>query len=58
MDSVKVGPDSLLPGSRGLSSPFSCLNNARCVTLVIFEKTGILRSDYAGTASRGESLGL
>jgi len=29
MDSVEVGPDSLLPGSRGLSSPFSCLNNAR-----------------------------
>ncbi|KAF8331872.1 acyl-CoA dehydrogenase NM domain-like protein [Cantharellus anzutake] len=29
MDSVKVGTEALLPGTRGLSSAFSCLNNAR-----------------------------
>jgi glutaryl-CoA dehydrogenase len=29
MDSVKAGPESLLPGTKGLSSAFSCLNNAR-----------------------------
>lgn len=29
MDSVKAGPDSLLPGTNGLSSAFSCLNSAR-----------------------------
>jgi len=29
MDSVKVGPGAILPGSKGLSSPFSCLNSAR-----------------------------
>lgn len=29
MDSVKVPHDSLLPKGRGLSAPFSCLNNAR-----------------------------
>ena len=29
MDSVEVGPEAILPGTKGLSSPFSCLNNAR-----------------------------
>ncbi|KAK2463123.1 hypothetical protein APHAL10511_004778 [Amanita phalloides] len=29
MDSVRVLPDSLLPKSKGLGSPFSCLNSAR-----------------------------
>ncbi|EPQ55136.1 acyl-CoA dehydrogenase NM domain-like protein, partial [Gloeophyllum trabeum ATCC 11539] len=29
LDSVKVSQEALLPGSRGLGSPFSCLNNAR-----------------------------
>lgn len=29
MDSVHVGHDALLPKSKGLSSPFSCLNSAR-----------------------------
>jgi len=29
MDSVKAGPDSLLPGTKGLGSAFSCLNSAR-----------------------------
>ncbi|KII95669.1 hypothetical protein PLICRDRAFT_87024 [Plicaturopsis crispa FD-325 SS-3] len=29
MDSVKVSHDALLPKSKGLGSPFSCLNNAR-----------------------------
>jgi len=29
MDNVRVGHDSLLPKSKGLGSPFSCLNNAR-----------------------------
>ena len=33
LDSVNVGPDSLLPESRGLGSAFSCLNNARCALL-------------------------
>jgi alkylation response protein AidB-like acyl-CoA dehydrogenase len=31
MDNVKVGHDALLPKSKGLSSPFSCLNSARYV---------------------------
>jgi len=29
IDSVEVGPEAILPGSKGLSSPFSCLNSAR-----------------------------
>ncbi len=29
MDTVKVSPGSILPGTKGLSSPFSCLNSAR-----------------------------
>jgi glutaryl-CoA dehydrogenase len=29
MDSVRVSHDALLPKSKGLGSPFSCLNNAR-----------------------------
>lgn len=28
-DGVRLGPDALLPGARGLSGPFSCLNEAR-----------------------------
>ena len=31
MDSVRVSHDALLPKSKGLGSPFSCLNSARCV---------------------------
>jgi len=38
MDSVKVPHDSLLPKGRGLSAPFSCLNNARYVLLLIAEE--------------------
>src|SRR5688500_11836890 len=28
-DGVRLGPEALLPGARGLSGPFSCLNEAR-----------------------------
>lgn len=35
MDSVKVSHDSLLPKGQGLSAPFSCLNSARYVLLLI-----------------------
>ena len=33
MDAVQVSHDALLPKSKGLGSPFSCLNSARCVVL-------------------------
>jgi glutaryl-CoA dehydrogenase len=29
MDNVRVGQDSLLPGTKGLGSAFACLNSAR-----------------------------
>ena len=32
MDSVRVGHDALLPKTKGLGSPFSCLNSARCAS--------------------------
>lgn len=31
MDTVRVGQDSLLPGTKGLGSAFECLNSARSV---------------------------
>lgn len=33
MDSVRVSHDALLPKSKGLGSPFSCLNSARYVVM-------------------------
>jgi glutaryl-CoA dehydrogenase len=35
MDSVKVGHDALLPKTKGLGSPFSCLNSARLLCSIL-----------------------
>lgn len=53
LDGVRVGDDALLPGARGLSGPFGCLNEARYG--IVWGAMGAARSCLEAAISRSTS---
>ncbi|GAA1782299.1 acyl-CoA dehydrogenase family protein [Agromyces lapidis] len=53
LDGVRVGDDAILPGARGLSGPFGCLNEARYG--IVWGAMGAARSCLEAAISRSTS---
>lgn len=53
LDGVRVGDDALLPGAKGLSGPFGCLNEARYG--IVWGAMGAARSCLEAAISRATS---
>ncbi|WP_022891479.1 acyl-CoA dehydrogenase family protein [Agromyces subbeticus] len=53
LDGVRVGDDALLPGAKGLSGPFGCLNEARYG--IVWGAMGAARSCLEAAISRSTS---